>query len=78
MAGGGVARAHQAATRLEELPAVVVGGGQAGLCCSYHLQARRHQPSRPQPSRPQLARPVPAAHPLFPTQSPPFLVRVAA
>ena len=27
-------RAHQAATHLEELPAVVVGGGQAGLCCS--------------------------------------------
>ena len=31
-------RAHQAAARLEELPAVVVGGGQAGLCCSYHLK----------------------------------------
>ena len=71
-------RAHQAATCLEELPAVVVGGGQAGLCCSYHLQARRHQPSRPQPARPQLARPVSAAHPLFPTQAPPFLLRVAA
>ena len=40
-------RAHQAATHLEELPAVVVGGGQAGLCCSYHLQARRHQPRAP-------------------------------
>ena len=31
-------RAHQAGQQLEELPVVVVGGGQAGLCASYHLQ----------------------------------------
>ena len=33
--------AQQASTCIEELPALVVGGGQAGLCASYYLQQVR-------------------------------------